>query len=245
LVKRPGIPLGKALKRVLCSGALFAAALCLGFPQTAWGYDGDGFEDDLNLWATAVVRLNLPDERTFVVLEHQDRLLNNATRMGHLMLIRPSLNYRLTRNLSAGVGYAYFRFYYPTDRWENRIWQQLEYTRRLGQWTLTDRLRLEERLFRNQGDEIRLRQRLRLARRIGQSPWSAVTFHELLLNLETPSDNRQPVLGQHRVFVGVERRFGKRIRGEAGYMALFANSPAPRRDILHHCLMFQLNLEIP
>jgi hypothetical protein len=66
-------------------------------------------------------------------------------------LIMPGISYKLSKNISVGVGYLWYKYFTagvlhsPINKEENRIWQHLTINSVLGKYKLNHRFMLEER----------------------------------------------------------------------------------------------------
>ncbi|MGV3722194.1 MAG: DUF2490 domain-containing protein, partial [Actinomycetota bacterium] len=109
----------------------------------------------------------------------------------------------------------------------HRVFQQLLFEDKLGETSLTNRTRLEERFIEGAGGtSVRLRNMLRLAHPVSADKrWMVVGYHELFWNLN--STDAGPVSGfdQNRLFLGVSRQMSQELRVETGYLLNHINSP--------------------
>ena len=152
-------------------------------------------------------------------------------------LVRPGLNYRLSDEVTATVGYALFGQRLPgaaplTVRMEHRPWQQVNWVQNAGRVQVTQRYRAEQRfIHRTAGSELtkgyrfnhRLRYQLSGAISLRDSTRKALVLlvgDEILINA-----GRQVVYNhfdQNRVFVTLGYQLTKTFSLQAGYMYTFS-----------------------
>jgi hypothetical protein len=66
-------------------------------------------DEDTKIWNAQFIKFNAgKDDKIFVLLESQQRLTGDVTRLGQFIL-RPYVAYQPSDNLQIGAGYAYFR----------------------------------------------------------------------------------------------------------------------------------------
>lgn len=82
-------------------------------------------EDDLGLWTPIYIQTPIT-KKVRLNLEVNPRIQENIRDVFQLLL-RPSISYKLTENLSIWQGYAWVTFYNPRFLREQRIWQQILY----------------------------------------------------------------------------------------------------------------------
>lgn len=90
-------------------------------------------------------------ERFYVANVTEIRLINFAEKT-RIFLIDPSVNYKVTKSVTASLGYMYLNFHQegirvPSIDYENRIWQAVSVSSKVGKVKLTQRLMFEQRYF--------------------------------------------------------------------------------------------------
>lgn len=145
-------------------------------------------------------------------------------------LFRPGVNYQFSERVSLTVGYAHIRTYpygeFPAARRydENRLWQQVIVTQRLGRVRLTHRLRPEQRWVQSAAgpDSWRYRNRFRYFAK-GVVPlkgrWFGAFYDEVFLNLPPAWPARR--VDQNRAYAAIGRRLGRHNSFEIGYLHQF------------------------
>ncbi len=184
------------------------------------------------------------DWRTHV--EVQPRVMNDSSELG-LTIVRTAVGRRVAPRVTAWVGHAWVpRTLGSGVRHEQRFWQQLSFAGpALGGWTLTARLRVEQRWLEPwEGTSHRVRVLARAQRTLGAtSPWGLFTYNEAMSTLDrTP---RGPARGfdRNRLAGGVVRRFSPAVSTDLGYIWETTAIPGGRRH--EHVLLAVLNLSVP
>ena len=143
-------------------------------------------------------------------------------------IFRPGLGYQLTPNANIWIGYAWINELPANGNPvfdENRIWQQVLWSDKVGPQTLYSRSRLEQR-FVETGDDTgwRFRQFVKMDRpfRPG-SPLSFVIWDEGFFDLNETDFGQNGSFSQNRVFVGIGRKFNgaRSPKLEIGYLNQF------------------------
>lgn len=143
-------------------------------------------------------------------------------------IFRPGIGYQLTPNTNVWLGYAWINELPASGAPvfdENRIWQQILWSDKVGQQTLFSRSRLEQR-FVETGDDTgwRFRQFFKMDRPFyAGSPNSFVVWDEGFIDLNETDFGQNGSFSQNRFFVGVGRKFqGERSpKLEIGYLNQF------------------------
>lgn len=176
-------------------------------------------EDDINIWLGQFATINASD-KVYVRLEAQERFTNDAGRLGQLLL-RSMVGYRIDKNITIGVGYAYVRTdpVGPAILNEHRYYQELN-VRLLsteGGVTLDSRTRLEQRTFEEREDTSwRLRQSVQLRVPISEKN-KLVAYTEPFIDLNETGVQRGGV-SIWRNFVGLSLPLAKNIEVVPGYL---------------------------
>lgn len=146
------------------------------------------------------------------------------------LLLRPGVNFALTRRVQLTAGYAYIRTYpygeFPARAAfpEHRLYQQVQVTHGWGMMRVQHRSRLEQRFVGTAGPQPRtwtyqnrFRQQVRVEAPLRDS-WYLPVFNEIFIGL--PPNYGARVFDQNRLFAGVGRAAG-RVKVEAGYLNHF------------------------
>ncbi len=129
---------------------------------------GPNTKENFRLWTPVYLIVNLPN-RFLAYMEVHPRIGDDVTDIDQLLL-RPAIGYKLTDNISIWEGYVWVSNLYhphkppqsPFFDDENRIYQQVNYTEKLGSLKLLSRTRLEERWIEHaDGTAVRFRQMFR------------------------------------------------------------------------------------
>ena len=143
-------------------------------------------------------------------------------------IFRPGVGYQLTPNTNVWLGYAWINELPASGAPvfdENRIWQQVLWSNKVGQQTLLSRSRLEQR-FVETGDDTgwRFRQFVKLDRPFNsESRLSFVVWDEGFFDLNETDFGQNGGFSQNRLFVGIGRKFNgpKSPKLEIGYLNQF------------------------
>jgi hypothetical protein len=139
-------------------------------------------------------------------------------------LIRSGIQRKLSKNLTGTVGFDTVDNYQPSRNHENRLWQQLQFQKKKRSYTLTGRLRIEQRHFvGNQGDSIRARLMLKSSQRISATKFSVVYYDELFLTLNTLPDGPVQGVDRNRLFGGIGYAINRNQTLECGYRVEYIN----------------------
>lgn len=193
----------------------FSAAIAFLVAVPAYAAD-----QDTQIWGAVNASFDV-SEKIVVTLEGQARFTDDAGRLGQALL-RPSVGYRLGKNTTASLGYAYVDTdpVGPARTQEHRLWQQMAF-RIAGDGkglTVTGRTRLEQRWFEGRGDMgWRLRQQVRATMPLSGKT-RAVLWSEPFLNLDDTSWGQRSGLDRWRNSAGVSIPVSKVVTIEPGYI---------------------------
>jgi len=181
-----------------------------------------GGREDGQAWGTVLVQGSIKNDLLFWA-EAQARFTDDASRLGQI-LIRPAIGVRLTKDVSAHLGYAYVRTDPETGAAidEHRLWEQLIFPilrnrRGLFVW---GRSRIEQRFFEGRADTgwrwrqfVRAQLPLRPGGRI-----AGVVFSEGFFAFNSTDFGARAGLDQWRNFIGVSLPVAKGVAIEPGYL---------------------------
>lgn len=221
-------------------------------------YKVNATENDFGNWDT--IYLNVPVTEKFkfsteVGWRFQDDLPNN-------FLVRPSIGYEFLDGLTGWFGYGYFDYDSLGNILENRMWQQIQYSKELPKlWNtwLTTRFRLEERWFTETDiDDFSMRGRylLRLMYPLTQSKkWFFVLSDDVLFNFNDALGGiESDGYSQNRFFTGLNFKPTENLSLEVGYQLQHLNfpkrlltffGPIHFPDFLNHGVVVNLYLQVP
>jgi hypothetical protein len=163
-------------------------------------------------------------------------------------------HWKVTTALGWSRGYRYGAFPSRSNNVELRPWVQLSGTRRVGQWTWSDRTRAEFRVLRPIGDlappdadwsptVVRLRRMDRFQHKLsGDGRWYGTASNELLVNV-LPAPARVGMLEQVRVQFALGRQVTPVTRVETGYGLQRFNRRGGYE--MNHTLLLYLRLNAP
>ena len=143
-------------------------------------------------------------------------------------IFRPGIGYQLTPNTNVWVGYAWINELPASGNPvfdENRIWQQVLWSKKVGQRKLFSRSRLEQRFVETGSDTgWRFRQFVKADRPLYEgSPVSLVAWDEVFIDLNETDFGQQGSFSQNRAFLGLGRKFSgpSSPKLEVGYLNQF------------------------
>jgi len=181
-----------------------------------------------------------------------DLQLRSADDWDHVRnaVIRPSLGYALNDRVTASLGYMWNRTLNPDgpDSTENRIWQQLAIAQPLPRFTLTHRIRLEQRFIERPSqpdvDAVRLRYQLRaqvpLEAPTPASPFARGAYvavqGEVMGHLSGEDQLNGKTFDQARAFASIGWRMDRRADFEVGYQQQYLNGRTV--DTQNHTVLF-------
>jgi hypothetical protein len=179
---------------------------------------------------------------------HFDGQFRSSDRLEHLqtVLLRPGLNYHLTKKLVLSAGYAYIPGRRTIDNVEgylaeHRIWEQATYSYKISKVSVGHRLRFEQRnlpvgIVRDNDLETedythayRLRYFIRnilpltKGEAFTQGPFFALQ-NEVFLNTGDKSNVNGKTFDQNRLYLAFGYRLPGKIDLEAGYMNQYSNT---------------------
>ncbi|MEY4595162.1 MAG: hypothetical protein RIQ47_1572 [Bacteroidota bacterium] len=158
------------------------------------------------------------NQRWEIVGDYQYRNYNSFGDLQQILL-RTALQYEFNKKIAVGSGYTFsFVENYSGDNKrsaiEHRITQQLIHKALSGKFSLSQRVRVEERFL---PDQFRVRFRYALAARYfigGKQSWYLSSFDELFVNTSGTWYD------QNRFFIGFGYRFNDHFRIETGNLAI-------------------------
>lgn len=203
-------------------------------------------DNDLGLWTPVYIKLPIT-EKIKSQLGINPRIQRHITHINQL-LVRPSIGYQLTKELSVWQGYAWVTNYLPKFVSENRIWQQVLYEKELKnfpRWSFSNRLRLEERFIQDiSGVPVRIRNMIKFKYALDKR-WSFLIYDEPFININSHFAGPQSGFDQNRFFVGLGKRITKDFNVEGGYLMQYINFTSPRHDRLNHNILINFYLTLP
>lgn len=177
-------------------------------------------DQDTQVWTAVNASVDV-SKKVIVALEGQARFTDDVGRLGQASL-RPSIGYRIGKNTTATLGYAYVDSdpVGPARSQEHRVWQQMAYRIAVDGTglTLTGRTRLEQRWMEGNRDMgWRLRQQVRLALPlVGKT--KAFVWSEPFFNLDDTSWGQRSGLDRVRNSFGLSIPLSKVVTIEPGYI---------------------------
>lgn len=187
-------------------------------------------EDDFNIWLGQFATINAT-KKFYVRLEAQERLTNDADRLGQLLL-RSLAAYRINKKINLGAGYAFVLTdpVGPVELNEHRIYQEFN-IRLIDQdgITLDSRSRLEQRTFEERGGvSVRFRNFVQLRVPVREHN-KLVLYTEHFIELNETSVQAGG-LSIWRNFIGVSAPLAKGVEIVPGYLNQYVFRPGEDRS---------------
>lgn len=158
------------------------------------------------------------------------RLKNNLSEMD-VVVLRSQLGYKVNEDFTLSLGHDWRRRFNTLGSYENRIWQQLEASKRLGKHNFSSRLRLEERIITNHSFRLRLRPRLAYGYQITDT--LAVELSDEMLFGFIANNNFE----QNRILLNFRKIFNDNLAINLGYQLQHYFSG---RNLINHALVTRL-----
>lgn len=214
---------------------LFALAVIVAFAPAA-NAEIPGLEQ---IWLHAPTQVAV-SRKCKLLMDASPRIGTDDTGINQFLL-RSVIQHQTTKNLQTALGFDSVDNYYPKRFHENRLWQQIQNQRKMHCFTVTSRMRLEERYFSNaEGASCRLRMMLKANQKLGSSPYSIVVSDEIFFTLNTIPDGPVAGLDRNRLFYGVGYAIDRVRTLEAGYRIEYINK-TDADDEQRRQLVVQLN----
>ena len=156
-------------------------------------------------------------------LDLQLREFDYPGRIASTVVIRPAVQYKISKLLQLSAGYGYFDG--PQENDEGRIWEQLRIDNRWKGFSLANQVRLEQRFLNTFFGESYIGHRIRHLIR-GDIPFTSDSVfskglyagiqNELFMNLQNGTNGR--FIDQNRLFLALGFRLSPKIDIEGGYL---------------------------
>jgi hypothetical protein len=226
--------------------ALAATTLLLAAGQAR----ADDLDDDFQVWAPAILQLDIGPKVLRGWFEVQPRFDEDAGQLG-VLLTRPALGVYVRPWLTAWAGYAYVERLRPEYAHEHRAWEQLQANATVDEESGTKvmaRLRVEHRL-REGEDPVAHRVRLlvRAQRALADlKPMSlhGIVWNEVFVGLNTVKWGPASGFDRNRSFIGLGLQMIPEARFEVGYMFEVAHRRGDADELGAHALFVSLWIDL-
>ena len=177
--------------------------------------------------------------------DFQLREFDYPGRIANTVILRPAIQYKLSKVVQLSAGYGYFD--QPLDNDEGRIWEQVRIENKWRGFSLANQFRLEQRFLESSFNESYIGHRIRHLIRVDIPFTSDSVFskglyaglqNELFMNLANGINGR--FLDQNRLFLALGFRLSPKIDIEGGYLnriILPNHGPNKKEDILQFRLL--------
>ncbi|MBS1984003.1 MAG: DUF2490 domain-containing protein [Bdellovibrionales bacterium] len=198
-----------------------------------------------SFWPTLVVRTR---GTWSLYLETQGQWRFEGTG-GDELQIRPGLFYNVDPDTSFAIGYMDDFSHNPSWKIVERLaWEQFEIRWNFSDWSLTNRLRLEERYILASDEwRYRLREQLRvLVPFDADSAWAFSLPLEVFFSLNGSADGKQSSgMDQVRAAVGFRYVYSPEFNTEFDYLAQLNYAPPTTLTRVNHVALVTLNYTLP
>jgi hypothetical protein len=220
----------RAPRRRITLAALFVVGLLAAVPA---------FADDVQFWPTFTL-YSRTVEGWRGSAEIQARVTDDLGTYNRTVF-RVNGGRLLTPGLEVFAGYENTQPGTPAVRHEQRLWEQVEYTRRPGRWSFASRVRVEQR-FVEETDRTayRLRCRFRVQHPLARTHWNVLATDEFWMHLNTVPTYAARGVDQNRLALAASRALNPRVSIEPGYMHVYTNLPAPVANRVAHVITLQV-----
>lgn len=200
-------------------------------------------ETDKGYWAPITLRMPVY-KRLEAYFEVQPRFQSTALKNISESILRPGLGLRLTKNLAVFAGYYWSSRFNEELDYDNRIWEQVSHSKKLGRWGIQNRFRLEHILPKDDvGKATRLRHQLRVTYDIPKTKLYLAASEEPFFFLNSQENGPKQGFNQNRLTIAIGRRLNKYVRAEVGYLNQYRNNRG-RPDLMNHVLVTAVNIEL-
>ncbi len=186
------------------------------------------------------------DENWIAYAEYQPRFFDYSKYNG-VTLHRGAIGRNIGHGLTAWAGYGFMTWNdrqdskFPSkNQHEDRPFLQLSHVYDFGNWRLSNRTRVEQRMFRHDDEaSTRVRHQFRAQYKFNDSPWAIAIWDEYFYNTNSIKPSREshaPVLkagfDQNRAFIGPAYFFGENDQHmvESGYMNNYVHGATRDRN---------------
>ncbi len=215
--------------------SLLAALLLSSTPSLATS-------EDTGFWTTTTGTLS-PSDLWRVGMTVQTRSLNDFGDLERTVL-RPAISYKIAKKTWVTAGYDAHFIELPTDRLEQRAWQQWLTIVPLQFVSLSARVRLEERFIEDiDGTAVRLRLNGRADFPIEGSKWKLTLSNEYFIGLNDLNPGPNDGFDQNRAYVGVSRPLSETLSLRLGYQNQYINRSGGSEDLMVHQLMIGVSVK--
>ena len=196
-------------------------------------------ETESSLWLMSLSRLRLSNRlQTFVDIQPRTAIDSATERADgdiRQLLLRGALGYDLSDSLTMFQGYALITNYEPRQT-EHRSFQEFLGRTPLFTYSITHRLRFEQRFLENVGGaSLRGRYFMRMMKAITES-LSFASNEEIFLNLNDRSGGPQSGFDQNRLFVGINQKVNNWLSLDIGYQNQYVERRGSAPDSINHIL---------
>lgn len=225
----------EGIRRVCIVRVFVVLVLALAMAGHSIDSRADSFTEDSGTWITTSASYDLgPLWRAGLTV--QTRTQGDFSDLERTVL-RPSVSYNVTGRMWLTAGYDAHFIELPTDRLEQRAWQQVQTAWPLSFATVSGRIRLEERFIENvDGTAVRLRLQARTDVPVQGTQWKMTASNEYFVGLNDVEFGPRDGFDQNRAYVGVSRTLTDSLSLDLGYQNQYVNRRGGQ-DVMTHQFM--------
>lgn len=206
-------------------------------------------DEDSSLWVSNTYQTDFGGSDFIGFLEIQPRVNDDMSQFNQL-IIRPFLGYKVTKELSASIGFAWQGEYNPKDEFDlatKDVVEQLQWNDNLTPaLNFQYRFRLEQRFFQDADLSHRMRHRVRFQYTIPESKFFVVAFDELFIYFNSLNNSRlersvQTGINQNRSYLGVGYKLLPEVNIDTGYQLQYVNNFG-KDDLFNHVWLTNVNV---
>jgi hypothetical protein len=207
--------------------------------------------EDWGIWVSNTIQTDFGGSNYLAFFEIQPRTRNDSENLSQV-IVRPIFGYKLTKEISLWLGYAWQGEYTPSrgDKFGNAtsdVVEQLQWVHNIdSQWNFQYRLRVEQRFFADADVGHRFRQRFRLTYAIPETEFYLICFDELFIHLNNLNHSAresqvQQGINQNRLYAGLGYKINKHVNVDTGYQLQYVNNFG-RPDLFNHVWLTNVNV---
>lgn len=205
--------------------------------------------DNSGIWVSNTLQTDFGGSHYLAFLELQPRSKNDNEDFSQL-IIRPFVGYKVNKNLSLWLGFAWQGEYDPKNEFDlatKDIVEQVQWSDNITPaLNFQYRFRLEQRFFQDADLSHRMRHRFRVQYSVPDSKLYLLAFDELFVYFNSVNSGRlehsvQTGVNQNRSYVGIGYKLSTGINIDTGYQLQYVNNFGTE-DIYNHVWLTNLNI---
>lgn len=206
-------------------------------------------DDDTSIWVSNTYQTDFGGSNYVAFLELQPRFNQHVEKFSQL-IIRPFFGYKLNKQLTASIGFAWQGEYNSSDKFDlatKDIIEQLQWGDNLTpELNFQYRFRLEQRFFEDADLSHRMRHRFRFAYTLPETKFYLIAFDELFVYFNSVNSGRlehsvQAGINQNRSYFGLGYKITPKVNVDTGYQLQYVNNFG-KDDVYNHVWLTNINV---